>query len=369
MQTEKKGNRIAVLIPCYNEALTIGNVVRDYRQALPDADIYVYDNNSTDETARLAREAGAIVRPEPRQGKGNVVRSMFRDIEADCYLMVDGDDTYPASQAAALCAPVLEGRADMVIGDRLSSTYFTENKRPFHNSGNMLVRRCINMFWKRGQQIEDVMTGMRAMSPLFVKSFPILSQGFEIETEMTIFSLANNFRIASMPIQYRDRPEGSFSKLNTFRDGFRVLKTIAVLFKDYRPLLVGGLSAGPAFPRAVPARAGGIHNQRVRAPLPVPDRVRFLHAGGPAEFRFRSDPGLPAQAGPAGLRDPAQYAVIAVATGQRCPPAGTGRDRIDMDEKSRAKKPGFFCWCGSAGKGKGTAARQGARASSGPCAS
>jgi hypothetical protein len=164
MQTEKKGNRIAVLIPCYNEALTIGKVVRDYRQALPDADIYVYDNNSTDETARLAREAGAIVRPEPRQGKGNVVRTMFRDIEADCYLMVDGDDTYPASQAAALCAPVLEGRADMVIGDRLSSTYFTENKRPFHNSGNMLVRRCINMFWKRGRQIEDVMTGMRAMS-------------------------------------------------------------------------------------------------------------------------------------------------------------------------------------------------------------
>lgn len=226
MQTEKKGNRIAVLIPCYNEALTIGKVVRDYRQALPDADIYVYDNNSTDETARLAREAGAIVRPEPRQGKGNVVRTMFRDIEADCYLMVDGDDTYPASQAAALCAPVLEGRADMVIGDRLSSTYFTENKRPFHNCGNMLVRRCINMFWKRGRQIEDVMTGMRAMSPLFVKSFPILSQGFEIETEMTIFSLANNFRIASMPIQYRDRPEGSFSKLSTFRDGFRVLKTI-----------------------------------------------------------------------------------------------------------------------------------------------
>ena len=178
------------------------------------------------------------MRPEPRQGKGNVVRTMFRDIEADCYLMVDGDDTYPASQAAALCAPVLEGRADMVIGDRLSSTYFTENKRPFHNSGNMLVRRCINMFWKRGRHVEDVMTGMRAMSPLFVKSFPILSQGFEIETEMTIFSLANSFRITSMPIQYRDRPEGSFSKLSTFRDGFRVLRTIAVLFKDYRPLLV-----------------------------------------------------------------------------------------------------------------------------------
>ena len=214
MQTEKKRDRIAVLIPCYNEALTIGKVVRDYRQALPDADIYVYDNNSTDETARLAREAGAIVRPEPRQGKGNVVRTMFRDIEADCYLMVDGDDTYPASQAAALCAPVLEGRADMVIGDRLSSTYFTENKRPFHNSGNMLVRRCINMFWKRGRHVEDVMTGMRAMSPLFVKSFPILSQGFEIETGMTIFSLANSFRITSMPIQDRDRPEGSFSKLS-----------------------------------------------------------------------------------------------------------------------------------------------------------
>lgn len=238
MRTETCGKKIAVLIPCYNEALTIGKVVGDYREALPGATIYVYDNNSTDETARLAREAGAIVRPEPRQGKGHVVRSMFRDIDADCYLMVDGDDTYPAAQAAALCAPVLEGRADMVIGDRLSSTYFTENKRPFHNSGNMLVRRCINMFWRRGQDIEDVMTGMRAMSPLFVKSFPVLSQGFEIETEMTIFSLANHFRISSLPIQYRDRPEGSFSKLNTFRDGFRVLRTIAVLFKDYRPLLV-----------------------------------------------------------------------------------------------------------------------------------
>ena len=242
MQTEKRGNRIAVLIPCYNEALTIGNVVRDYRQALPDADIYVYDNNSTDETARLAREAGAIVRPEPRQGKGNVVRTMFRDIEADCYLMVDGDDTYPASQAAALCAPVLEGRADMVIGDRLSSTYFTENKRPFHNCGNMLVRRCINMFWKRGRQIEDVMTGMRAMSPLFVKSFPILSQGFEIETEMTIFSLANNFRIASMPIQYRDRPEGSVSKLDTVGDGIKVMSTIFRMIREYKPLpFFGGL--------------------------------------------------------------------------------------------------------------------------------
>lgn len=319
MQTEKKGNRIAVLIPCYNEALTIGNVVRDYRQALPDADIYVYDNNSTDETARLAREAGAIVRPEPRQGKGNVVRTMFRDIEADCYLMVDGDDTYPASQAAALCAPVLEGRADMVIGDRLSSTYFTENKRPFHNCGNMLVRRCINMFWKRGRQIEDVMTGMRAMSPLFVKSFPILSQGFEIETEMTIFSLANNFRIASMPIQYRDRPEGSFSKLSTFRDGFRVLKTIAVLFKDYRPLLVfwsvacllALLSLGLFLPVL-----GEYMAKRARTPLPDPDRVRILHAGGFAELCCRPDPGLPAQAGPAGLRDPAQCAVTAAAAGQ-----------------------------------------------------
>lgn len=243
MQTETGRDRIAVLIPCYNEALTITKVVQDYRQALPEATIYVYDNNSSDETARLAREAGAVVRPEPRQGKGNVVRTMFRDIDADCYLMVDGDDTYPSAQAAALCAPVLEGRADMVIGDRLSSTYFTENKRPFHNSGNMLVRRCINMFWQRGQKIEDVMTGMRAMSPLFAKSFPVLSQGFEIETEMTIFSLANNFRIESLPIQYRDRPEGSFSKLSTFRDGFRVLRTIAVLFKDYRPLLVFWLLA------------------------------------------------------------------------------------------------------------------------------
>ena len=230
--------KIAILIPCYNESKTIAKVVKDYHRVLPDAEIYVYDNNSSDGTDQIAREAGAIVRYERRQGKGNVIRTMFREIEADCYLMIDGDDTYPAENAPEMVSLVLNQHVDMVIGDRLSSTYFTENKRPFHNSGNMLVRRCINMFWKRGRHVEDVMTGMRAMSPLFVKSFPILSQGFEIETEMTIFSLANSFRITSMPIQYRDRPEGSFSKLSTFRDGFRVLRTIAVLFKDYRPLLV-----------------------------------------------------------------------------------------------------------------------------------
>lgn len=350
MQTEKKGNRIAVLIPCYNEALTIGNVVRDYRQALPDADIYVYDNNSTDETARLAREAGAIVRPEPRQGKGNVVRTMFRDIEADCYLMVDGDDTYPASQAAALCAPVLEGRADMVIGDRLSSTYFTENKRPFHNCGNMLVRRCINMFWKRGRQIEDVMTGMRAMSPLFVKSFPILSQGFEIETEMTIFSLANNFRIASMPNPV-PRPAG-----REFFQAEHVPGRLPRPEDHRRPvqglpspagLLVGCLSAGPAFSGAVPACAGRIHVQRARTPLPDPDRVRILHAGGFAELCCRPDPGLPAQAGPAGLRDPAQCAVTAAAAGQdrhvlRREQAGASPSGVN--EESRATARLFPFW-------------------------
>lgn len=231
----------AILIPCYNESLTIAKVVSDFRKALPEATVYVYDNNSTDETARIAAEAGAVVRHEYRQGKGNVIRSMFRDIEADCYLLVDGDDTYPAEDAVEMCALVLEGKADMVVGDRLSSTYFTENKRPFHNFGNDLVRKFINLIWRPKKKILDVMTGYRAFSPLFVKSFPVLSQGFEIETEMTIHALDKNFLIASIPVKYRDRPAGSTSKLNTFSDGMKVLLTIFNLYREYKPIRFFGL--------------------------------------------------------------------------------------------------------------------------------
>lgn len=227
--------RVAVLIPCYNESKTIEKVVTDYHQALPEADIYVYDNNSTDGTGDIARKAGAIVRHEYRQGKGNVVRSMFRDIDADCYIMIDGDDTYPAENAREMTDLVLEGKADMVVGDRLSSTYFEENKRPFHNSGNVVVRNFINTFWG-DVKIKDVMTGYRAFSPLFVKTFPVLSKGFEIETEMTIHAVDKNLLIQSIPVQYRDRPAGSVSKLNTFSDGIKVILTIFRLYKDYKPL-------------------------------------------------------------------------------------------------------------------------------------
>ncbi len=240
---------IAVIIPCYNEEQTIQKVVADYRAALPEAVVYVYDNNSTDRTAVLAAGAGAVVRHEPLQGKSNVVRSMLRDIDAACYLMVDGDDTYPAENARDLCAPILDGTCDMVVGDRLSSTYFTENTRPFHNFGNTMVLRCIQTLWKRngGSAVLDVMSGMRAMSPLFVQTFPVLTRGFELETEMTIFALENRFRITSIPVQYRDRPRGSTSKLNTFRDGFKVLGTILRMFCCYRPLRVfGGAATGMA---------------------------------------------------------------------------------------------------------------------------
>ena len=231
--------KIAVLIPCYNEAVTIEKVVRDFKKVLPEADIYVYDNNSTDNTAGIAERAGAIVRHEYRQGKGNVIRTMFREIDADCYIMTDGDDTYPAESAREMANLVLSGRADMVIGDRLSATYFEENKRPFHGFGNSLVRGCINTFWNRGKnskKILDVMTGYRAFSFMFVKSFPILSQGFEIETEMTIHALDKNLLIESLPVNYRDRPTGSFSKLNTYVDGAKVLMTIFNLYRNYRPL-------------------------------------------------------------------------------------------------------------------------------------
>ena len=228
---EKK--KIAVLIPCYNESKTVEKVIKDYKEVLPEADIYVYDNNSTDGTDKIAKKAGAIVKYEYKQGKGNVIRSMFRQIDADCYLMIDGDDTYPKEHAREMCDLILNGKADMVIGDRLSSTYFTENKRPFHNLGNKLVRFLINKLFKNN--IKDIMTGYRAFSYEFVKGFPVLSKGFEIETEMTIHAVDKNFKLVEVPVTYRDRPAGSVSKLNTYRDGFRVLKTIAILFKEYKP--------------------------------------------------------------------------------------------------------------------------------------
>ena len=226
-----KDKTIAVLLPCYNESLTVAKVIKDYKKAFPNADIYVYDNNSTDGTDEIARKAGAIVRYEYKQGKGNVIRSMFRQIDADCYIMADGDDTNPPEPKMAEL--ILEGKADMVIGDRLSSTYFTENKRMFHNTGNRLVRTLINKLFH--VNVKDIMTGSRAFSYEFVKSFPVLSKGFEIETEMTIHAAANSFKMVEVPTNYRDRPEGSESKLNTFSDGIKVLKTIFTLFKEYKP--------------------------------------------------------------------------------------------------------------------------------------
>ena len=233
--------KIAILIPCYNESKTIAKVVKDYHRVLPDAEIYVYDNNSSDGTDQIAREAGAIVRYERRQGKGNVIRTMFREIEADCYLMIDGDDTYPAENAPEMVSLVLDQHVDMVIGDRLSSTYFTENKRPFHNSGNMLVRNLVNGLFHGN--VTDIMTGYRAFSRAFVKTFPVLSKGFEIETEMSIHAVDKNMYIENEVIEYRDRPEGSESKLNTYSDGFRVLKTIARLYRNYKPMAFFGLVA------------------------------------------------------------------------------------------------------------------------------
>ena len=230
--------KIAVLIPCYNEELTVEKTVSDFKRVLPNADIYVYNNNSKDRTKELALKSGAIVRDEYRQGKGAVVRSMFRDIDADVYIMVDGDDTYPAEEVEGLITPVLEGKADMVIGDRLSSTYYTENKRPFHNFGNSLVKGLINFLFK--SDLNDIMTGYRSFSKKFVKCMPVMSDGFQIETEMTIFALTNNMQVVNVPITYRDRPEGSESKLNTFSDGFKVLLTLFNLFKDNRPFLFFG---------------------------------------------------------------------------------------------------------------------------------
>lgn len=270
-------DEIAVIIPCYNEAPTIGKVVDDFHRELPEATVYVYDNASTDATAAIAMGHGATVRFEPRQGKGNVCRQMFRDIDADCYLMVDGDDTYPAESALSLCAPILAGEADMVVGDRLSNgTYAQQNTRAFHGFGNDLVRAMIK--WIYGYGFEDVMTGYRAMSRPFVKTIPVLSEGFQIETELSIHAVDRRWQIADVPVEYRDRPEGSVSKLNTVRDGLRVIAMIGTLFKDYRPLkffslvallfCISGLCAGipvvteyfttglvPRFPTAILAAA------------------------------------------------------------------------------------------------------------------
>lgn len=235
-------DKVAILIPCYNEAATIKKVVEDYKKVIPEGGvIYVYDNNSSDDTAKIAKEAGAVVRHEYQQGKGNVIRRMFREIDAECYVMVDGDDTYPAEYAPEMISKVLEKKVDMVVGDRLSSTYFSENKRPFHNFGNSLVRKTINMLFK--SDIKDIMTGYRAFSYQFVKSFPVLSKGFEIETEMSIHAIEKNMLMENVIIDYRDRPEGSESKLNTYSDGFKVLKTIMKLFKNYKPMAFFGMLA------------------------------------------------------------------------------------------------------------------------------
>ncbi len=227
-------DEIAVLIPCYNEGKTIRKVVTDFKEALPEAVIYVYDNNSSDDTVSEAESAGAVVRHEYQQGKGNVIRRMFREIDAKCYIMVDGDDTYPAASAREMADLVLEKNADMVVGDRLSSTYFQENKRPFHNFGNSIVRSSINALFR--SDIKDIMTGYRAFSYLFVKTFPVLSRGFEIETEMSIHAIDKNLYVENVVIEYRDRPEGSESKLNTYSDGAKVLMTIVKLFRNYKPL-------------------------------------------------------------------------------------------------------------------------------------
>ena len=234
-------DKIAVLIPCYNESKTIEKVVTDFKRVLPEAVIYVYDNNSTDHTDEIARKAGAVVRYEHRQGKGNVIGRMFREIDAECYIMTDGDDTYPAESAPEMIKKVLERNVDMVVGDRLSSTYFTENKRPFHNFGNSLVRKSINLLFNT--DIKDIMTGYRAFSYQFVKSFPVLSKGFEIETEMSIHAADKNMFVENVIIEYRDRPEGSVSKLNTYSDGFRVLRTIARLYRTYKPMNFYGVVA------------------------------------------------------------------------------------------------------------------------------
>ena len=286
-------DKIAVLIPCYNEAQTVGKVVSDWKQALPDATIYVYDNNSTDDTAKLAGDAGAVVRPEYMQGKGNVIRRMFREIDAQVYLMVDGDDTYGADCARDMVDLVLNRQADMVVGDRLSSTYFTENKRRFHNFGNSLVRLSINTLFH--SKVRDIMTGCRAFSFEFVKTFPVLSSGFEIETEMTIHALDKNMKIDHVVIPYRDRPAGSASKLNTVRDGMKVLRTILVLHKNYKPVSFFGIISAILLLLATVC-FNHLCSNRACTKLPHSDRLRLycnrcvtVAVHRPATAKFRTE--------------------------------------------------------------------------------
>lgn len=245
LEKSEQDARVVVLIPCFNEAITIAKVVTDVRRTLPSAQVIVCDNNSTDDTARIASEAGAQVVTEPRQGKGNVLRSLFRNIDADCYIIIDGDDTYPVDPLPQMTEMVLKGGVDMVIGDRISSSYLKVNQRRYHNSGNLLLRFLINKMFK--SSVPDILSGLRAFSPTFVKNFPILSQGFEIETEMTIYALDNNFVVRSIPVAYNNRPEGSTSKLNTFSDGFKVIKTAFSLFVHFKPLLFFSILAGILF--------------------------------------------------------------------------------------------------------------------------
>jgi len=273
-------DKIAVLIPCYNEEKTVKKVVEDFKRELPEATVYVYDNNSKDKTVELAKEAGAIVRHETRQGKGNVIRTMFREIEAECYIMVDGDDTYPAEHAREMATAVLEENVDMVIGDRLSSTYFVENKRRFHNFGNVLVRMLINRIYK--SDIRDVMTGLRAFSYRFIKTFPVMSKGFELETEMTIHCLDKNLKLKNIIIEYRDRPVGSESKLNTVSDGIRVIKTIFGFYKNYKPLafftILAGIIAIIGLAFFIPVLVGYLETGLVRIPTLVISTLFWLCA-------------------------------------------------------------------------------------------
>lgn len=245
LENSEQDARVVVLIPCFNEAITIAKVVTDVRRVLPSAQVIVCDNNSTDNTAQIASDAGARVVNEPRQGKGNVLRSLFRNVDADCYIIIDGDDTYPVDPLPQMADMVLNGGVDMVIGDRISSSYLKVNRRRYHNSGNLLVRFLINKMFK--SSVPDILSGMRAFSPLFVKNFPILSKGFEIETEMTIYALDNNFVVRSIPVAYNNRPEGSTSKLNTYSDGFKVIKTAFSLFVHFKPLLFFSILAGILF--------------------------------------------------------------------------------------------------------------------------
>ena len=283
-------DKIAVLIPCYNEEETVEKVVRDFKAVLPEAVIYVYDNNSSDRTVELAEKAGAVVRHEYMQGKGNVIRRMFREIDAEVYVMTDGDDTYPAEFAREMVDKVLEHQADMVVGDRLSSTYFTENKRPFHNFGNSLVRGTINRLFHT--EIKDIMTGYRAFSYQFVKTFPVLSKGFEIETEMTIHAADKNMQVDNVIIEYRDRPEGSESKLNTYSDGAKVLMSIAKLYRNYKPMNFFGLlalvlavmSIGFFIPVLME------YCNRACTKIPDPDRLWICHDGSDPVCICRSGP-------------------------------------------------------------------------------